>query len=136
MRVLTHTAQGNIKLYLSSFLPIIIIAMATALSFTLGKGNRNLLLIGVMGISPFIVLKFRKFYWSDIPLVLYMFSIVTIPYIFHPESMRWSTVIYSLMFSFTYLAYKQLLYLGNFNVENYKESRYSRSSKCRKKHNF
>ena len=119
MKILIQNRYGDIKFYLSSFLPIIIIAMATAPAFALGEGNRNLFLIGVMAISPLIVLKLGKFYWSDIWLILFMFSIVTIPPVVHPESMRWSTVMYSLMFAFTYLAYKQLLYLKTFTAKNY-----------------
>ena len=119
MRALTYTPKGDLKLYLSSFLPIIIIALAVAPAFALGKCNRNLFLIGVMALSPLIVLKFKKFYWSEIWLLLFLFSIVIIPPVAHPESMRWSTVMYSWMFGLTVLAYKQLLTLHTFTVKNY-----------------
>ncbi len=119
MRALTHAQEGDIKLHLSSFLPIIVIALAVAPAFALGEGNRNLFLIGIMILSPLIILKFKKLYWSDIWLLLFLFSIVVIPPLTHPESMRWSTVMYSWMFGITFLAYKQLLTLRIFTVKNY-----------------
>ena len=93
--------------------------MAIAPSFALWEGNRNLLLIGVMAISPLIILKDSRFYLPDIWLLFFMASIVLIPPLAHPESMRWSTVIYSLMFGLTFLAYKQLLRQNTFTVELY-----------------
>ena len=100
-------------------LTIILISMAIAPSFALGEGNRNLFLIGVMVLSPLIILIYRKFYTSDIWLLLFMLSIVIIPPVMHPESMRWSTVIYSIMFGLTFLAYKGLLHQKTFTVELY-----------------
>ncbi len=103
----------------SFFLYLIIISMAVAPAFALGAGNRNLFLIGVMVLSPLIVLKHHKLYSSDTLLLSFMLSIILIPFIVHPESMRWSTVMYSLMFGVTFIAYKQLLYKKYFTIENY-----------------
>ena len=98
---------------------MIIISMAISPAFALGEGNRNLLLIGIMGLSPLVILKLKKFYWSDILLWLFLFSITIIPPIVRPESVRWSTIMYSWMFGLTFLAYKQLLALHVFTVKNY-----------------
>ena len=119
MKVLTKTSEGKIKVSLSSWLVVIIISLAVAPAFALGEGNRNLLLIGVMAISPLIVLKFHKLYKEDIWLYLFMLSIVVIPPLVHPESLRWSTIFYSLMFAMTFIAYKQLLHRNKFTPKQY-----------------
>lgn len=112
-------AIKRIKIY-TLFLSIILIAMAVSPAFALGEGNRNLLLIGVMALSPiFLILTPIKIYRSDIWLLLFMISIILFPPINHPESMRWSTVLYSIMFGFTFIVYKQLLYHDNFSIKNY-----------------
>lgn len=120
MKIL-HTVNGNIKLSLSSYLVILLISLSISPSITQGEGNRNLLLIGVMAFSPLIIIKYKKFYKSDIWLLLFIVSIVLIPPIAHPESMRWSTVMYSIMFALTFIAYKKLLYRKYFTVENYQK---------------
>lgn len=95
--------------------------MAVSLSFTLGEGNRNLLLIAGMSISPFIVLIYKRFDRNDFLLLLFMASIILFPFIFNPESLRWSTVIYSCMFCLTFIAYKSLLRNSNFSIINYQK---------------
>ena len=98
---------------------MILISMAIAPAIFLGEGNRNLFLIVVMSLPPVVLIVSHKFYRSEIWLLLFLASIVTIPPLVHPESMRWSTVIYSLMFGFTFLAYSRLLHSSAFTIENY-----------------
>lgn len=105
----------------SFFLLLIIIGFAISPSFALGAGNRNLLLIGIMAFSPILILTSKKFYLPDISLILFMISIVILPLANQPDSMRWSTVMYSIMFGLTFLAYKQLLYEDSFSIENYRK---------------
>jgi hypothetical protein len=102
-------------------LVVIIILLATSFSFALGEGDRNLLLIGVMALSPIIIILYKKLYQSDFLLISFMVSIVVIPFINQPDSLRWSTVMYSMMFGFTFLAYKRLLYKNNFNIKSYQK---------------
>jgi hypothetical protein len=83
--------------------------MAISPAIALGDGNRNLFLIGVMSLSPLIILRFFKFDKKDVWLLVFLTTIVIFPNLVHPETMRWSTVLYSMMFGFTFLAYKQLL---------------------------
>ena len=90
-------------------LVFIIITLAIAPSFALGEGNRNLLLIFLMGLSPLVLFKYRRYYKNEIYLYLFMVSIILFPIIFNPESMRWSTVLYSQMFCITFLAYNRLI---------------------------
>jgi len=103
------------------FLIIILISMAISPSLFLGEGNRNLLLIGIMSLTPIIIMNYFKFYKSDIFLFLFLLSIILIPWLNHPERMRWSTVMYSIMFGLTFIAYKALFYQKKITIKNYKK---------------
>ncbi|MDB4302837.1 hypothetical protein N9936_00505 [bacterium] len=93
--------------------------MAISPAIALGEGNRNLFLIGVMSISPIIILRFFEFDKEDVWLLAFLATIVIFPNLFHPETMRWSTVLYSMMFGFSFIAYKQLLRQKHFSLKNY-----------------
>ena len=103
----------------TSLLLLIVISLSVTPAIALGEGNRNLFLIGVMALSPFIIVRYHRFYRSYIWLLLFMISIVLIPLIHQPTSMRWSTVMYTFMFGLTFIAYVQLLHQKTFTVENY-----------------
>ena len=60
------------------FLVLIIIILAVSPAFALGEGNRNLLLIGVMGLSPVLIIAFNKFHKSDIWILSFLISIIAI----------------------------------------------------------
>jgi len=111
----------NIRLTSTFFLILIIVSLAIAPAFALGEGNRNLLLIGVMLLSPIVLLKSQFLFRLDLLLLLFLLSIVFAPMLNHPESFRWSTVLYSTMFGLTFLAYEQLLYRNAFSLENYEK---------------
>lgn len=104
---------------LSSLLTIIIVSFAVSPAFALGADQRNMLMIGVMAVSPIIIVSYRRYYLTDIWLMLFMLAIIFSPLVSNPESMRWSTVIYTLMFGTTFLAYSQLLRSGYYTVVNY-----------------
>lgn len=101
------------------FLRTILLALAIAPAFALGLGNRNLLLIGVMLISPIVLITAKSFRISDIWIVLFILSIILSPLVNHPESMRWSTVMYTILFCSTFIAYNRLLYHDSFSLQNY-----------------
>ena len=98
---------------------LILITLAVSPAFALGEGNRNLLLIGVMAISPLILIRYGKLYRFNKWLLVFMASIIIIPLIHQPESMRWTTVLYSIMFCLTFLAYCELFRKGVFTPINY-----------------
>ena len=98
---------------------LILIAFAISPAIALGEDNRNLLLICVMGLSPFIILNYARFDRINTWLILFMVSIVIIPLIHQPQSMRWSTVLYSFMFSLTFIAYQELLNQSYFTPKKY-----------------
>jgi hypothetical protein len=101
------------------FLWIILLSLSIAPAIFLGDDNRNLFLIVVMSLSPILLILHFKLYRSEVFLLLFMLSIIIIPSIAHPESMRWSTVLYSLMFSVTFLTYNRLLHKNIFTIESY-----------------
>lgn len=96
------------KAYL--FLVLIIVTLAVSPAFSLGVGNRNLLLIGVMSLSPILIIAFNKYHKTDIWIVAFIVSIILIPLLHQPQSMRWPTVLYSCMFGLLFMAYTRLLY--------------------------
>ena len=103
----------------SLLIKLIIISLSVCPAIALGEGNRNLFLIGVMSISPIIILRFFEFDKLDFLLLLFLITIAIFPTLFHPDTMRWSTVLYSVMFGLTFIAYKQLLRQKHFSVLNY-----------------
>lgn len=112
------TKTNLIKFWLS----LLIISFATSPAFALDSSNMNLLLIGVMLISPIILfISIRSISIEDILLILFMLSIIFSPLINHPETMRWSTVIYSCMFIISFITYKYLLYKDIFRIENFEK---------------
>ena len=104
------------------WISLIIISFATSPAFALNSSNMNLLLIGVMIISPVILLiSIRSISVEDILLILFILSIIFSPLINHPETMRWSTVIYSCMFIISFITYKHLLYKDVFGIEDFEK---------------
>lgn len=98
------------------FLYLIITSLAVAPAFVLGDDNRNLLLIGVMVLSPFVIFAFKGFYNQDVWLILLMICLALAPLLYHPETMRWGTVLYSWMFCLTFMAYNRLLHNNVFSA--------------------
>lgn len=98
---------------------LFIISFAVCLSFAFDNENKNLLLIGVMGLSPLILLRYARLESEDFLLVLFLVSIILFPLVLHFHSTRWSTVIYTCMFCVSFIAYKQLLHHSYFTVLNY-----------------
>jgi hypothetical protein len=100
-------------------LNLILISLAISPAFSLGDDNRNLLLIGVMFLSPILVLRYFKFDKKDMPLLVFLASIVVFPSLVHPETVRWSTVLYSIMFGLNFIAFKLLLQQEYFSIIRY-----------------
>jgi hypothetical protein len=95
------------------------VMFAVSPAFALGEGNRNFLLIGFMGLSPLMILRYLEFDWWDLLLLLFMSLIVCTTMLFHPESMRWSTVGFTAMFVFSFMAYNRLLRYSSLSINSY-----------------
>ena len=98
---------------------IFIILLAVSPAFALGDGNRNLLLIGAMGFSPFFLIRYPVIIPKlDFPLILLCFGMIAFPIVFHPETMRWSTVLYSCMFCLYFMAFVRVLRHSDYALED------------------
>lgn len=102
------------------FVYLFIILLAVSPAIFLGDGNRNLLLIGVMSVTP-VLLFFYSFIIPkiDIPLILLCLMMILFPLIFHYDTIRWSTILYSCMFCLFFIVYNKILYKSNFKIEDF-----------------
>tara|TARA_B110000503_G_C7171005_1_gene424288 strand:+ start:7408 stop:8625 length:1218 start_codon:yes stop_codon:yes gene_type:complete len=91
------------------FLVLFIIAFSISPSYTLGDDNRNLLLIVIMCLSPILIIVYNKYRKTDVWILFFMSFIIIFPLLYQPQSMRWSTVLYSCMFCLSFIAYTHLL---------------------------
>lgn len=96
---------------------IMIILVAVSPAFALGEGNRNMLLIGVMCLSPYFFIRFPIIIPKvDIPLTILCLMMIAFPLIFHPETMRWSTVLYSCLFCLYFMAFARVLSVKEYSL--------------------
>lgn len=101
-------------------LKIFILLIVISPAFALGEGNRNLLLIAVMGLTPlFLFYKPAFMPKIDIALLFLCLCMMIFPLLFHYETMRWSTVLYSCMFCLFFMTYARLLNHSSFTIEMY-----------------
>lgn len=105
--------------FVDFLLYIILISVVISPVFALGAGNRNLLLIGVMSASPLIIIRCLECDKNDLFLCFFSMSIILFPMLNHPETIRWSTVMYSLMFCLNFMALARLLRHSTFSIEQY-----------------
>jgi len=86
----------------------------------LGEGNRNLLLIGAMELSPiFFLLKPVFIPKVDLPLISLCLFLILLPLSLHPETMRWSTVLYSCLFCSYFMVFVRVLKTSTYSDENF-----------------
>ena len=90
-----------------------ICVLTTSLSFTLGADNRNLLLIILMAFSPLVLVLSPIVTKNDLQIYVTIFLMILFPLLNHPESMRWSTVLYSCMFCLYFISITHLYRFSN-----------------------
>ena len=104
----------------SSIINIMIILVAVSPAFALGDGNRNLLLIGAMCLSPYFFLRYPVVIPKvDVPLVALCIMMISFPLMFHPETMRWSTVLYSCLFCMYFMAFARVLLAKEYTLSDF-----------------
>lgn len=102
------------------FINIMITLIAVSPAFALGEGNRNLLLIGAMCLSPYYFLRYPIIIPKvDIPLVLLCYMMTGFPLVFHHDTMRWSTVLYSCMFCIYFMAFVRVFLAKEYNLSDF-----------------
>ena len=96
---------------------IMIILVAVSPAFALGDGNKNMLLIGAMCLSPYYFFHHPVIIPKvDIPLTILCLMMIAFPLIFHPETMRWSTVLYSCLFCLYFMAFARVLSVKEYSL--------------------
>lgn len=99
---------------------VLIILLAISPSFALGAGNRNLLLIGVMSVTPLFILRYPIIIPKiDIPLICLCAMLILFPLALHPETMRWSTILYSCMFCLFFMFFVRVFLYSNFTTNDF-----------------
>ena len=99
---------------------LFIILLAVAPAFALGNGNMNMLLVSAMCLSPYFIFRFPIIIGKiDFPLLALGIMMIAFPILLHPETMRWSTVLYSCLFFTYFISYTRVLYNSNYGIENF-----------------
>lgn len=89
---------------------LMIILVAVSPAFALGEGNKNMLLIGAMCLSPYFLIRYPIVIPKvDMPLTIMCMMMISFPMVFHPETMRWSTVLYTCLFCLYFMAFARVL---------------------------
>ncbi|MFV0468100.1 MAG: hypothetical protein ACK5MK_04120 [Dysgonomonas sp.] len=104
-------------LTVNNLICLIVVAMATAL-LPFIKGSINYLLVSIMCLSPIVIIRYPRLYKFDTQIIIFLLAYILCARL-HPESFRWSTVCYTILFCTTFLAYMRLLNEGTFTIENY-----------------
>lgn len=97
----------------------ILIIISISISYLLGGENRNLLLIGMMSLSPITIIRYPYIYKIDIILILLLTTMIISSAVFNPISLRWSTILYSIMFCLTFMGYVRVLSESSLEILDY-----------------
>lgn len=104
---------------MGNIINLFLIILCTSPSFALGEGDRNLLLIGLMSLSPiFLYKKIHNLKYECI-LLIFCSLIILNPLIFHPDSIRWSTMLYSCMFCLFFISFTRIFSKRAYNISKY-----------------
>ncbi len=97
----------------------LLLVLAIYPAMLLNASKQNVLLLGLMALSPVVwfVCRFvvRRI---DVPLLLMYFLMLALPCIFHPATVRWSTLIYTGMYVSFFIAYVKLLYCSDLTASS------------------
>lgn len=103
----------------NGFLVLFLIAIATSPAFALDESNRNMLLVLVMGVSPFVILRYLEVDKIDLTLtILCGFNILS-TLLFHPESVRWISMLFTVGYCLFFMAYNRLLRHAVLEIPDY-----------------
>lgn len=89
---------------------IMIIMLAVYPAVFMNASKQNVILLAIMAISPLVWFYYRFVIARiDVPLItMYIFMFIS-PMVFHPTTMRWSTLLYTGMYISFFLAYVKIL---------------------------
>ncbi len=104
----------------NTFVNIFIILLAVTPAFALGEGNKNLLLIGAMCLSPYFFIKYPIILSKiDIPLISICLMMIVFTIVFHPETLRWSTLMYSCLFCMFFMSFARVLSFSDYRADDF-----------------
>lgn len=95
--------------------------MATAFSFAMDPRQMNLLLVITMSITPLFLIIQYPFISKKETLIYLLIIFILLTSLFHIESFRISTVLYSFLFLFTFIYYYRLVSLLPLKIDKYIE---------------
>ena len=111
------------RLKLNNFLVILFLTIiSVSISYFLGDGNRNLVLIAFMAFSPVVVLVSKEANKNDLFLISFLLIIAFSQYLLNPEKIRWSTILYTAMFCFYFMAYTRIFRWSNMLIIRYQST--------------
>ncbi len=110
-----HYASKGASLLKCYVLIALFIFSTSPKPFLIG-GNLNAVLIGFMVFSLSLIWT-HKVPRPHLYLYFFLSTIVFFPPLINPESVRWSTVFYSLLFSFSFIAYDNILRKSKIQVD-------------------
>ena len=99
---------------------LMLIAISVSPAFALGAGNKNFLLITIMALSMILLLRFPILSLRSDAFGIIGFLMIIFPIIFHPDTLRWSTLLYSCLFIGYFMSYTRLLCNSNYTATDYK----------------
>lgn len=83
----------------------------------MNASKQNILLLGLMLLSPAIWFICRFITKLDIAFIIMYLCMLIFPMVFHPESIRWSTLIYTGMFISFFISYTKILYCSDLSIQ-------------------
>ena len=102
------------------YLIFVLVGMSISPTFATEDGTgRNFLLIAIMSLAPLVLFLYGKIGKMDIlPILMIMLSIIN-PLLIHSQMLRWSTVLFGVMFCLNFMSYDKALQLGGFQIKQY-----------------
>ena len=102
------------KTYNTRIVIVIITMLAVYPAVFMNASKQNIILLAIMGVSPMIWLFYRFIVPRiDIPFITMYVLMFVAPMVFHPTTMRWSTLLYTGMYISLFLAYVKVLKRSN-----------------------
>lgn len=88
-------------------------------SVLLNESKQNMLLLGIMAISPVTWLICRFITKLDVAFIIMYLFMLAFPMLFHPESVRWSTLLYTGMYISYFISFTKILYCSDLDIQKF-----------------
>lgn len=95
--------------------------ISTSISYFLAANKMNYLLVATMIISPIVLLKYQLITRNGGIAIIYVLIMLMCPLLNHPESMRWSTVLFGILFCIFFISYDITLSKSDIKLDLYQQ---------------